>query len=84
VLPPVCRNYAKAELERVCQRRYALRPSSIFAHYYRILPIGYVVPYPARNERLRYQVVNRALEEALHLTGVEIEGYDMVHAGNVE
>lgn len=74
----------EAELQGIGKGCDPLRASWILAHYNRLLPVRNVVFDPARYEWLRDEIVHRALEEALHLTGMEIDRYDMVNARDVE
>jgi hypothetical protein len=82
--PPVRCHNAEAELQCVCQRRDALCPARVLADHNSFPPVRYVHADPAGEEGLGDEVVDGALEEALHLGGVEVDGHDVVNAGNVE
>ena len=75
---------AEAELESVCERRNTLRAAWVLAYNHSLLPIRNIDSYPAGKERLGDKVVDRTLEEALHLRGMEVDGDHMVYAGDVE
>ena len=82
--PPVGRHDAKAELEGVCQRRDALCAAGVLADDDRFAPIGHIDADPAGEQGLSNEVIHRALEEALHLRGVEVDGHDVGDTGDVE
>ena len=69
---------AEIELESVGQGRNPLRPSRIFRDHNGILPIGNVQTNPSGYEGLGMEIVDRALEESLHLRSVKIDGNDML------
>ena len=82
--PPVGCDNTKTQLQRVCQRRDALGATRVLANNDSFSPIRHVNAYPAGEEGFGDEVIDRALEEALHLGGVEVDGHDMVHTGDVK
>lgn len=80
---PVCCDDSEAQLQRVGHRGDPLRPAWVLTDDNSISPVGYVSSDPLGEQRLSDQVVNRALEEALHLAGVQVHCNDMVDSRNV-
>jgi hypothetical protein len=78
----ICRHDAKAHLQCVRQTRNPLRTTRVLAHYHRILPIFDIQFDPFDNQWLSAKVVDGTLEEALHLRGMEVDRYYVVHASN--
>jgi hypothetical protein len=81
---PVGRDNAKAKLQGIRQGRDSLRTAGILTNNNGIFPIGHVYAYPPGEEWFGNEIIDGTLEKALHLRGVQVNGYDVVHAGNVE
>jgi hypothetical protein len=82
--PPVCCHDAEAELQRICQRRDSLCSARVFANHHGFPPVGHIHADPTSKEWFGDEVVDRALKEALHLGSVQVEGNDVVNAGDVK
>lgn len=82
--PPVCCDNAKTELQCICQRCDALCATGVLADNDSFPPVGHIDADPAGEKGFGYEVVDRALEEALHLGGVEIDGHDVVDTRDVK
>jgi hypothetical protein len=74
---------AEAQLQSIGQRSDTLGTTRVLADNDALSPVVDGGADPAGEEGLGDQVVDRALEEALHLAGVEVDGDDMVNASNV-
>ena len=74
---------AKAELEGVGKGGDALGASWILADHDSLLPVLDIALDPLGNGRFSYEIVDRAPEEALRLSGVEIDGDNVVDTGDM-
>ena len=72
----------KADVQRIRQTRNPFRPAWILADDHTLVTVWNVHTNPLCDEWLCAEVVDGALEEALHLGGVQVDGYDVVHAGD--
>ena len=77
-------DHAEVQLESVSKRRDALGTTGVLGDNDGLFPIGNVLPDPAGNERLGVEVVDRALEEALHLRSVQIDCDDVLNTSNAK
>ena len=75
-------NNAEIQLERVGKGRDPFRATSVLRHDDAFPPIRHLLANPPRNQGLGVEVIDRALEESLHLRGVEVDGDDMLDAGH--
>lgn len=80
---PVRSDDAEAQLQRIGHGGHPLGTTGVLADNDRVGPVRDVPPDPFCKQRLGHEVVHGALEEALHLAGVQVHGDDMVDTGNV-
>ena len=81
---PIGGNHSKIEFQGVRQRRDTFGATGIFGHDHGLFPVGNIVTDPAGDQWFRVKVINRALEESLHLRGVQVDSYYVFDPGHVE
>jgi hypothetical protein len=74
---------AEVELQGISERCHPLCAAGILGYDNALFPVGHIKTDPPCNQRLGMEVIDRALEETLHLGGVEIDGDDVFDAGDV-
>ena len=81
---PVRGDHAEVQLEGVGKRSDPLGASSILGHDNGFFPVVDVVANPFGNQGLGVEIVDGALEESLHLRGVQVDSYYVFDPGHVE